>query len=346
MENLFYCYIYPLYVKLFLNKSTYVVVQTEDIKQRFARRYKFPVDKIGVFFPEVEIIDEGFVKPYAFEEGTFNFIYPSMGAAYKEHITIVYAMERINRGNKDVAKRLKIHFTLQEKDNKELYRSICKLGLKEYFVFHGNISHEQVLSMIKASHALLFPSVIETLGLPLLEAASLGSPIIANDMEYAREVLNGYEGARYVAVHDYDNWAAKMELCCKKKERFSSYRVRDNDSWKRLINQIRNGDDISTGKKTICVLATASAKRGALMIYNQFVHALNKYAGEDEWHVFVDVNMPMPSSHQVYYHVHHTKGFGRLWFDLVGFNRGIKKMGIKPDVIFSLQNTGVLGGVI
>ncbi len=48
-EYLFYCYIYPLYVKLFLGKQTYVALQTADIKQRFARRYRFPEERIDVF---------------------------------------------------------------------------------------------------------------------------------------------------------------------------------------------------------------------------------------------------------------------------------------------------------
>ena len=92
----------------------------------------------------------------------------------------------------------------------------------------------------------------------------------------------------------------------------------------------------------ICVLATASAKRGALAIYNQFVHALSSKSDEDEWHIFVDVDMPMPEIPHVHYHICHTKGFGRIWFDLVGFGQEIKRQGITPDVIFSLQNTGVL----
>ena len=78
-----------------------------------------------------------------------------------------------------------------------------------------------------------------------------------------------------------------------------------------------------------------------LAIYKQFVHALEQYVGNDEWHVFVDVDMPMPTIPQVSYHVCHTKGFGRFWFDLVGFNQEIKRLGISPDTIFSLQNTGV-----
>lgn len=340
-EIMFYNYLYPLYVKLFLNKYTYVAVQTEDVRQRFARRYHFPIDRIGVFFPEVENIIGETVEPYAYEEGTYNFFYPAMGAIYKEHLTIAYALERILASDTAIAERIRIHFTLQKGDNKELDDYISRYQLEAYFVFHGNIPHQQVLSMMKSSNGLLFPSVIETLGLPLLEAAALGVPVVANDMDYAREVLGEYEGAYFVTVHDYEAWAAKMVSLCKKKEYFAPYQVSDNDSWKRLIMQIRGEGESLQGKKAICVLATASATRGALAIYNQFIHALEQYAGNDEWYVFVDVGMPMPEIQNVSYHVCHTKGFGRIWFDIMGFRRLVRHLGVSPDVVFSLQNTGV-----
>lgn len=340
-ENVFYYYLYPLYVKLFLNKHTFVAVQTEDIKQRFFKRYHFPAERIGVYFPEVEKIDVASVEAYEYANDTFNFFYPSMGATYKEHLTLVYALERVYANKNDLARRMRIHFTLKKDDNPALSMYICDHQLDENFVFHGNMPHEQVLSMMKASHGLLFPSVIETLGLPLLEAASLGTPVVANDMGYAREVLQGYGGVRFVTVHDYKGWATQMIQCCENKETFAPYHVPDHDSWKQLISHIRGEEESTLSKKVICVLATASATRGALAIYKQFVHALEQYAGNDEWHVFVDVDMPMPTIPQVSYHVCHTKGFGRFWFDLIGFNQEIKRLGISPDTIFSLQNTGV-----
>lgn len=339
-ENIFYYYVYPQYVKLFLNKNTYVAVQTEDIKRRFLKRYGFPADRIGVYFPEVEKVVAESVDNYHYETSTYNFIYPSMGASYKEHATLVYTLRRIYDINPAIARRIRIHFTLKAEDNKEMYKQICKYHQQCNFVFHGNIPHQQVLSMMKSGDGLLFPSVIETLGLPLLEAASLGIPVVANDMDFAREVLDDYEGVSFVPVHDYEAWAAHLIRCCEKRGRYSLYTHLSDNSWERLIRHIVGPDDYRG--KTICVVATASAKRGALTIYKQFMKALQQNDNGNEWHIFIDVDMPMPEIPHVHYHICHTKGFGRIWFDLVGFGREIKRQGITPDVIFSLQNTGVL----
>ena len=342
-EIVFYRYIYPLYVKLFLGKRTYVAVQTEDMKLHFAGRYHFPADRVGVFFPDMDKIDADSIAPYVFEPGTYNFVYPAMGAIYKEHTTIAYAMERLFAQNSEMAKCIRIHFTLSAEDNRDLYRYICQHRLEKNFVFHGPLPHDQVLSMLKSAEALVFPSVIETFGLPLLEAASLGVPVIANDMEYVREVLHGYSGLNMVKVHDYDEWASMMRSCCEKRLHFPYYQVAEKDSWKRLFHFLREGDGAKENR-VICVLATASAKRGALAIYKQFIHALSSDYGHDEWHVFVDVDMPMPEIPQVHYHVIHTKGFDRFWFDLIGCHKYVKQIGVVPDVVFSLQNTGAFFG--
>ena len=56
----------------------------------------------------------------------------------------------------------------------------------------GKISHKKVLSMFKKS-ILLFPSFDETFGLPLIEASSIGTPIVASNRNFVKEIcLNAY----------------------------------------------------------------------------------------------------------------------------------------------------------
>jgi glycosyltransferase involved in cell wall biosynthesis len=57
----------------------------------------------------------------------------------------------------------------------------------------GRLNHAQCLSEYKKADALIFPSVVESYGLPLVEAMVMGIPVIAADLPYAR-VLCGDEG--------------------------------------------------------------------------------------------------------------------------------------------------------
>jgi glycosyltransferase involved in cell wall biosynthesis len=52
----------------------------------------------------------------------------------------------------------------------------------------GGLSDDEVQLLMKNSKALLFPSFVEGLGIPLLEAAALGLPCIVSDIPVFREV--------------------------------------------------------------------------------------------------------------------------------------------------------------
>lgn len=239
--NWVYSYLYPLYVKWFLDSKTFVAVQTETIKEMFSKRYNFPYENVGVYFPDIENINLAGISPFQYEDKTFNFIYPAMGASYKEHTTLAYAMRFVRDKEPDLADKIRIHLTIKEYDQKKLWNIINKNELVTNFVFHGNVPHEQIMSMLKSCNGLLFPSVVETLGLPLLEAASLGAPVIANDMGYVHDVLRDYQGLKCVKVHAYNEWAHQIVSCCMGNERYSPYLVTNNDSWNRLFRLIREG---------------------------------------------------------------------------------------------------------
>ena len=67
-----------------------------------------------------------------------------------------------------------------------------------------------------ASSILVFPSYIETIGLPLLEARSVGAPILASDCLYARDGVGDYEGAEFFGVFDSKKLSQLMkEKLCK-----------------------------------------------------------------------------------------------------------------------------------
>ena len=61
-----------------------------------------------------------------------------------------------------------------------------------------------------AQQTLLFPSYIETFGLPLQEARGYGAEIIVSDCDFAHEVLEEYDRCKYVPWDDATAWAEAM----------------------------------------------------------------------------------------------------------------------------------------
>ena len=228
-----FCYYYPCYVKLSLRENTEVVVQTRIIKDLFSKKLKFPKERIHVAFPDMEQLDVGSVISYKYEPDTVNFLYPATGMKYKEHLTLAESLNALN--NENIKKKIRIHLTLKKGEHSELEKIIEKFGLQEQFVFHGSIPHERLLSMYKASDGLLFPSTIETIGLPLLEAATFGLPVLANELEYVKDVLNGYDGLRTVPLRDYKAWGEEIGKLCKVRPRYNSYQRVGSSDWPKVL---------------------------------------------------------------------------------------------------------------
>lgn len=211
----FYKNIYPIFVNLFLSKNTTVYTQLEFIKHGFEKRFRHPSDRVKVFSPSVSRISS--IDKVKFElSESINLFYPATGHFYKNH-TVLYDVMKI------VGDKAHLYVTTPSKE-----KNVTSIGV---------IPFEQVCTMYRQCDALVFPSFIETYGLPLLEAAQTGIPIIVADLPYAHEVLNGYGGATFVKYDDSYAWANAIGKL-KKGERFAPINISNRPGWKELFNDI------------------------------------------------------------------------------------------------------------
>lgn len=217
----FYKYIYPLFVSHFLKKDTKVFVQLEFIKKGFAKRFNHPTENIAVYHPAAVLIKEK--RNIQNPSETLTLCYPAMDYFYKNHRIIIEALEHVKRD-------VKILFTLNKSKIFEDDRIEC-IGIQPY---------SKICEMYYSSDALLFPSYIETYGLPLIEAALTGLPILAADLPYAREVLSGYEGATFIPFDNPLAWAEAINAL-EKGMRYKPIDISNRQGWKELFNNIIHG---------------------------------------------------------------------------------------------------------
>lgn len=76
--------------------------------------------------------------------------------------------------------------------------------------FIGSLTREEVFDFY-AKSTLIFPSYIETVGLPLLEAKMHWTPIIASDSAFSHEILDGYDKVEFFESFDYRHLSSKMK---------------------------------------------------------------------------------------------------------------------------------------
>lgn len=184
-----------------------VIVQTEWLKKESAKRSNVSEDKIVVTPPEIKIdVNHFFTRS---KENLSTFFYPASGASYKNHKVIVEAVMLLKTQDLE---DFKVLFTLKGNENKgiaKLYKIVEQYNLPIHFI--GSIPYEEVMNYYSQS-ILLFPSYIETFGLPLLEARKHKTAILASDSPFSKEILDGYDDARLLDPHDCELWAKYIKM--------------------------------------------------------------------------------------------------------------------------------------
>lgn len=168
-----------------IKKADKVIVQTQWMKKAVVEKSGVSINKIEIVPPKVEVDANGYFK----NNESNIFFYPASGLLYKNHSIIVETCKLLNK--KDIH-NYKVVFTLTGKENKNIiamYEECNKNKLPVEFV--GSLSRTQVYEYYCKS-TLLFPSYIETFGLPLVEAKVHKCPIIASDCAFSHEILKDY----------------------------------------------------------------------------------------------------------------------------------------------------------
>ena len=80
----------------------------------------------------------------------------------------------------------------------------------------GTLEPQEVRELMARADCLVMPSLAESLGLPLIEAMSVGLPVVAADRPYAREVCGG--AALYFDPGDAAALAIRLESAWRDKD--------------------------------------------------------------------------------------------------------------------------------
>ena len=102
---------------------------------------------------------------------------------------------------------LKIRFLITLNPNQFTHKL---QGLEQVIVNLGRISRHETYSVFKHCDALFFPSLIESFGIPLVEAKKTGLPVYASDRDFAKAVCG--KEAVYFNPNDLDDILNKIQL--------------------------------------------------------------------------------------------------------------------------------------
>lgn len=187
-------FIENFWLSLGIKNCDEVWVQSETIKRGLLR--KFPATPVRIvtlvddslYLSANFLSDSGSQKNEKYNQ--YKFFYPADSVAHKNHKNLLMAWYELSK--KEIYPKLVLTLSAEEFALLKNSLNIHNYDF-ENIVNLGRISREEVLAELKNSSALIFPSLAETFGLPLLEAKIAGTPIIASELDFVREVCNPKE---------------------------------------------------------------------------------------------------------------------------------------------------------
>jgi len=189
-----------------VRKADCVIVQTNWMKEACIQKTKVDPSKFKVIHPLVAIAIK---KSYQQEnEANKLFFYPASAIPYKNHSIIVEVAKLLKQKG---INNYRVVLTLEGHENRAVKKMVHEVEAENLPIeFIGKITIDEVYEYYSKS-ILIFPSYIETFGLPMLEAKMHGSPILASDCAFSHEILDGYDKAKFFDPFQCEELAHEME---------------------------------------------------------------------------------------------------------------------------------------
>lgn len=171
------------YLHAVLETVSMITVQTCSMKKRLSERWKFPAEAIAVI---PSAIEPGLAERVAIEPRVAEppyVCYVASASPHKNHIVLADMMASLAKRHKD----LQCKVTVTQDQAAPLARRAQELRVAERFDFLGPVATQDAYRLMRNAVALVMPSKLESFGIPYYEAMALGCPVVAADMDFARE---------------------------------------------------------------------------------------------------------------------------------------------------------------
>lgn len=167
-------FIKRIYFKIFSRNVKKFIVQSNFMKFKISKSYNLDKKKFEIYRNYTKNPNFKF-KLYK-NRKKIRLLYPANHYEHKNHQLLIDLFENYKINN------IEIYLTATKKEFKK-FKSYKNFKRLDYF------TNNNLFKIYSKFDAIIFPSLIESLGLPILEAKLFKMPIICSNLEYARELL-------------------------------------------------------------------------------------------------------------------------------------------------------------
>jgi len=200
-------------------KNTCVIVQQEWIKREFIRDFGLQEETIIVAPPSStdEKVDNLIIAS-TLQHEEYSFLFASSPNSHKN-------FECICRAAKILKEQLgiddfRVYITIKGDENKYAKWLFRKWGKGANVEFIGFLGRKSLYEYYHLSHCMIFPSKVETWGLPITEFAAFNKPMLLANLPYSHETAAGCNKVAFFDPDDPQELAIQMKKLIQGDDRF------------------------------------------------------------------------------------------------------------------------------
>lgn len=229
-----YSKFYSFFIFLFGKPSTRYIVQTDWMKQALVDKFDVDENKALVIKPNFDLsrFDEFNNKKDEINKNKSNrlrLFYPASSLVYKNHRVIIDSIHILKE--KYCYNDVEFIVTFDEQSFFDLKKYAELLSVEQNIINVGVLSFEDVLNQYQLASVIVFPSYVETFGLPLLESALLNKKIVCSDKPFSKEILADYKDVTFVPYDDPQAWATAIYHSRDQKINQAPFYYKSDSSW-------------------------------------------------------------------------------------------------------------------
>lgn len=204
--SLFYRYLY----RLNIHKNRFCIVQQFWLKDCISRMFEIPREKIIVARPYLSDEKNGCsdVPTEIKRNQCQKFFFPSFPRPFKNFEVICEATKLLYE---EGYRNIEVKLTIDGSESSYSRKIVKKYKAIPTIHFCGLLPKEEVQTSYQETDCLIFPSRLETWGLPISEFKPFNKPIIVADEPYSHESVEGCQCVAFFSTHSPSSLAKLME---------------------------------------------------------------------------------------------------------------------------------------
>lgn len=187
------------YLKRAIHQCDRVITVSKATKADILKFTQYPEEKIDVIYSGVDarlfrpinyqVARDTIADKYGLKHAYFIYV-SRIEHPGKNHLRLIQAFEQFIKREKTSHYLVLVGADWSRADLVKKY--VARSDLKDRIIFLGFVPKIDIVSLYNACDLMIFPSLYEGFGFPVLEAMACGAPVICSSTPALKEIANGH----------------------------------------------------------------------------------------------------------------------------------------------------------